>query len=290
MIPCQMFFSLFRLTLLESNLNNKDGEEATNLKMLLEQKEKKNTYLQTKLTKVQAHANLLITEQREKEKTFSDYEEKIKMLQDALQINENIMKERDAKLKHTSNELLELHKKLQSLTNALALEESKSSDLKCKIDSKKKLLSETLAENELVKSQLSSKVAEVRSLSDDFENKKLSLEFKMTELTKSKTLDNDQMFVKIENYENKIKSLNIEIKSKSNELVQALENNQHLESQIVLKVLEIQEKNESRQNQIEETENLKTELEEAKMNATAAEEKLNKSQARIEVTHKCKNV
>ena len=285
-----MFFSLFRLTLLESNLNNKDGEEATNLKMLLEQKEKKNTYLQTKLTKVQAHANLLIAEQREKEKTFSDSEEKIKLLQDALQINENIMKEKDAKLKHTSNELLELHKKLQSLTNAHALEESKSSDLKCKIDSNKKLLSETLAENELVKSQLSSKVAEVRGLSDDFENKKLSLEFKMTELTKSKTLDNDQMFVKIENYENKIKSLNIEIKSKSNELVQALENNQHLESQIVLKVLEIQEKNESRQNQIEETENLKTELEEAKMNATAAEEMLNKSQVRIEVTHKCKNV
>ena len=285
-----MFFSLFRLTLLESNLNNKDGEEATNLKMLLKHKEKKNTYLQTKLTKVQAHANLLLSEQREKTKTFSDSEEKIKMLQDALQINENIMKEKDAKLKHTSNELLELHKKLQSLTNAHALEESKSSDLKCKIDSNEKLRSETLAENELVKSQLSSKVAEVRGLSDDFENKKLSLEFKMTELTKSKTLDNDQMFVKIENYENKIKSLNIEIKSKSNELVQALENNQHLEAQIVLKVLEIQEKNESCQNQIEETENLKTELEEAKMNATAAEEKLNKSQARIEVTHKCKNV
>ena len=283
-----MFFSLFRLTLLESNLNNKDGEEATNLKMLLEQKEKKNTYLQAKLTKVQAHANLLMSEQREKAKTFLDSEEKIKMLQDALQINENIMKEKDAKLKHTSNELLELHKKLQSLTNAHALEESKSSDLKCKIDSNKKLLSETLAENELVKSQLSSKVAEVRGLSDDFENKKLSLEFKMTELTKSKTLDNDQMFVKIENYENKIKSLNIEIKSKSNELVQALENNQHLEAQIVLKVLEIQEKNESCQNQIEETKNLKKELEEAKLNATTYEENLNKSKARIEVTHKCK--
>ena len=289
MILYQMFFLPFRLTLLESNLNNKD-KEVTKMKKLLEQKEKKNTYLQAKLTQVQAHANLLMSEQREKTKTFSDSEEKIKMLQDALQINENRMKEKDSILKNTSNELLEIQKKVQSLTNTLALEESKSSDLKCKIDSNEKLLSETLAENELVKSQLSSKVAEIRGLSEDFKNKKLSLEFKMTELTKSKTLDNNQMCEKMKNFENKIKSLNIQIKSKSNELSQALKNNQHLEAEIVLKVLEIQEKNKSRQNQIEESENLKTELEEAKTNATAAEEMLNKSQVRIEVTHKCKNV
>ena len=282
-----MFFLPFRLTLLESNLNNKD-KEVTKMKKLLEQKEKKNTYLQAKLTQVQAHANLLMSEQREKTKTFSDSEEKIKMLQDALQINENRMKEKDSILKNTSNELLEIQKKVQSLTNTLALEESKSSDLKCKIDSNEKLLSETLAENEFVKSQLFSKVAEIRSLSEDFENKKLSLESKMTEQRKSKTLENNQMCEKIKNFENKIKSLNNQIKSKSNELSQALKNNQHLEAQIVIKVLEIQENNESRQSQIEVSENLKKELEEAKTNVTTAEEMLNKSQARIEVTHKCK--
>ena len=282
----------------------------TKMKVLLDHKNKKISDLQAMLNTAQEQTSELISEIKEKAQQIEDLEDNIKTIQGEFKIEENKTKEKVEQIEQLSIELSDQEKEIKNLYDALAQSESISSDLKSNIQSNDQILKATLGENEFIKSQLSSTVEEIKNMSIDFENKKSSLEHKMSQITKSKNFEIGQLleqteYLKIQiatkdvelksqmetsetsttEFQSKIISLNGQIESKNNELSQALEKIRHLEAQFVSKNSEIQEttgQKVSSQCQIDENKKLKKELEEAKTKATTVEENLKE---RIEVTH-----